>query len=58
MQSMVLILILAAVFSFGFFVAREWGRFLDENQTSEDMGYTDECGVEAEIHGKAGEEHL
>lgn len=47
MLSMVLILALVLVFTFGFFVVREYGRFLDENQIPEEVEGTDENGVEA-----------
>lgn len=46
MQSVVLILTLAAVFIFGFFVARSFGHFLDENRMPEDEERTDVNGSE------------
>lgn len=45
MLSMILILALVLVFTFGFFVVREYGRFLDENQIPEEVEGTDENGV-------------
>ena len=46
MQSVVLILTLAVVFIFGFFVARSFGHFLDENRMPEDEERTDVNGSE------------
>ena len=42
MQSIVLIVALAATFVFGFFVVRALGRFLDENRASGEQEGQDE----------------
>ena len=42
MQSMLLIIALAATFAFGFFVVRAFGRFLDENRIAQEQDQN--CG--------------
>ena len=55
MLNVVLILTLMAIFVFGFFVARAFGHFLDENRISGDEECTDVNGGGADdtIHTSA-----
>ena len=53
MQSVILLAAVAAVFVFGYFVARAWGNFLEENQAPQEQK-TDSGPLENEVEKQAG----